>query len=206
MKIQKRLTGAEVMARWGADEITLGDFVLYKGLKAYDKYNHLIDIREQILMLNDDDDFKIYDWIGYDKSETSDVTYFIEEDLEAFERDHPGIFNLQKDAILGKAETELVALPKSAEDYIECSRNEEGLKRKVATLSKELKKDSDDIMKSIIAYQMPNPPFSHVVVARAFGIDKGLQNNQYDALKKRGKDLRTKGAKYLERYKKMTAS
>jgi len=24
MKIQKRLTGAEVMARWGVDEVTLG--------------------------------------------------------------------------------------------------------------------------------------------------------------------------------------
>jgi len=94
MKIQKRLTGAEVMARWGVDEVTLGDFVLYEGLTAYDQYKHLIDIQEEIAKLHNEYLFKIYDWIGYDKSETSSVTYFRIEDIEAFEQNHPEIFDL----------------------------------------------------------------------------------------------------------------
>jgi NAD-dependent DNA ligase len=97
--ISKRVTGAGVMARWGIDEVTLGDCVLYQGLNAYDKNMHLINIQKEIARLkqseSDETLFTIYCWIGYDINDISDVTYFKIEDIEAFERKYSEILSLQ---------------------------------------------------------------------------------------------------------------
>jgi len=109
---------------------------------------------------------------------------------------------MTEDDVVSEAEAKGIA--EKAADFIKNRCADKDLKCNVNVCAKKLKKEPKEIMDSIIADEMPYPPFTHAIVARAFGLDEDLGKNQIPTLKKRGRDLRTRGKKYREMLKKIS--